>query len=294
MCTQRADTGGLDATAPRWPARRERSCQATRRGGTTLEGYDMGMAIDGASHHDRRGAVFGSEGSAAESGVNDERTQVNQPAGPSMKAAGQTRHKSSTLAADHGERAVYGAFPEPVNRADRCPSCRMHVSRHDRGDDLMDRGAVQCLESLQLANEAKVDMCVPQPVSVAVGLLVQFQQRAARLAADGCDAGMATDIVEKENVKEKVAGLVEWILSGTATNDAPSAEMRRDGNAQAEELVSGQGMIRHDDRTEAGSESTEWPDAAEESHAALREVMTPAAWEFLNQLRTESGRNAGC
>ena len=48
-------------------------------------------------------------------------------------------------------------------------------------------------------------MCVPQPVSMVVGLLVQFQQRAARLAADGCDAGMATDIVEKENVKEKVA-----------------------------------------------------------------------------------------
>ena len=70
--------------------------------------------------------------------------------------------------------------------------------------------------------------------------------------------------------------------------------MRRDGNAQAEELVPGQGMIRQDDGTEAASESTEWPDAAEESHAALREVMTPAAWEFLNNLRTESGRSAGC
>ena len=98
-------------------------------------------------------------------------------------------------------------------------------------------------------------------------MLVQFQQRAARLAADGCDAG--TDIEEKENVKEMVAEVVEWILSGTATNDAPSAEMRRDGNAQAEELVSNQGMIRQDDGAEAGSDSTEWPGAAEESHAAL-------------------------
>ena len=63
--------------------------------GDDAEGFDMGMAIDGASHHDRRCAVFLSEGSATESGVNDERTQVNQPAGLSMKAAaGQTRHKS--------------------------------------------------------------------------------------------------------------------------------------------------------------------------------------------------------
>ena len=53
-------------------------------------------------------------------------------------------------------------------------------------------------------------MCVPQPVSVAaVGLLVQFQQRVARLAADGCDAGMATDTAENENVKEKVAEVVD-------------------------------------------------------------------------------------
>ena len=36
------------------------------------EGFDMGLAIDGASHHDSLGAVFGSEGS---------------------KAAGQARHK---------------------------------------------------------------------------------------------------------------------------------------------------------------------------------------------------------
>ena len=77
---------------------------------------------------------------------------MNLPAGLLTKAAGQTRHRSSTPTADHGERAVYGAFPEPVNRADRCPSYRMHVSRHDRGDDLMDRGAVQTLESFQLAN----------------------------------------------------------------------------------------------------------------------------------------------
>ena len=42
------------------------------------------------------------------------------------------------------------------------------------------------------------------------------------------------------------------------------------------------------------SDSTEWPDAAEESHAALPEVMTLVAWEFLSKLRIESGRNAGC
>ena len=62
---------------------------------------------------------------------------------------------------------------------------------------------MQCLKSLQLANEANVEVCVPQPVSAAVGQLVQFQQRAARLAADGCDAGKGTDMAEKENVKEK-------------------------------------------------------------------------------------------
>ena len=67
----------------------------------------------------------------------------------------------------------------------------------------------------------------------------------------------------------------EWILSGTATNDAPSADVRRDGNAQAEELVSSQGMFRQDDGTEAGSDSTEWPGAAEESYTALPEVKTP-------------------
>ena len=38
----------------------------------------------------------------------------------------------------------------------------------------------------------------------------------------------------------------------------------------------------------------EWPDAAKESHTELPEVMTPVAWEFLNKLRIESGRNAGC
>ena len=257
--------------------------------GDDAEGFDMEMAIDGASHHDSLGAVFWSEGSVkgAMGG-----TWENLPAGLMTKAAGQTRRKSSTPTADHGERAVYGAFPEPVDRADRGPSNRTHVSRHDRGDDLTDRGAVQTLESFKLANEAKFEECILQPVSVAVGLLEQFQQRAARLAAGECDAG--TDMEEKENVKEMVAEVVEWILLGTATNDAPSAEMRRDGNAQAEELVSSQGMIRQDDGTEAGSDSTEWPDAAEESHAALPEVVTPVAWEFLNKLRTESGRNAGC
>ena len=76
---------------------------------------------------------------------------------------------------------------------------------------------------------------------------------------------------------------MDWILTGAAANDASLAEMCRDGDAQAGEMVPGQGMIRQDDGTEAGPESTEWPDAAEESHAALREVVTPAAWEFLGQ-----------
>ena len=78
-------------------------------------------------------------------------------------------------------------------------------------------------------------------------------------------------------MKEMVAEVVEWILSGTATNDAPSAEVRRQGSAQADELVSSQGMIRYDDGTEAGSDSMERLDAAEESHAELLEVMTPVA-----------------
>ena len=108
----------------------------------------------------------------------------------------------------------------------------------------------------------------------------------------GCDAG--TDTEEKENVEEMVAEVVEWILSGTIANDASSAEVRRDGSAQADELVSSQGVFRQDDGTEAGSDSTELPDAAEELHATLPEVMTPVAWEFLNKLRIESGRNAGC
>ena len=188
--------------------------------GDDAEGFVMGMAIDGASHHDSLGAVFG-KGAV-------EGTCVNLPAGLMTEAAGQTRHKSSTPTANRGERAVYSTFPELV-RAARCPSYRMHVSRHDRGDDLMDRGAVQTREIFQLANEAKLEECIPHPVCVAVGLLVQFQQRAARLAAGECDAG--TDTEEKENVKEMVAEVVEWILSGTATNDAPSAEVRRDGSA---------------------------------------------------------------
>ena len=31
--------------------------------GDDAEGFDMGMAIDGASHHDSQGVVCGSEGS---------------------------------------------------------------------------------------------------------------------------------------------------------------------------------------------------------------------------------------
>ena len=136
---------------------------------------------------------------------------MNLLAGLMTKAAGQTWHKSSTPTADHGERAVYGAFHEPVDRADRGPSIRTHVSRQDRGDDLM---VVQTREIFELANEAKFEECIHQPVSMAVWMLVQ-----------------------KENVKEMVAEVVEWVLSGTAANDAPSTEVRRDGNAEAEVLV---------------------------------------------------------
>ena len=153
--------------------------------GDDAGGFDMEMAIDGAKHYDNLGAVFGSEGSVKGA---VEGTWVNLPAGLMTKAAGQTWHRSSTPTADHGERADYGAFSEPV-RADRCLSDRMHVSRLDRGDDLMDRGAVQTLEIFQLATEVKFEECIPQPVSMAVGLLLQFQQRPARLAAKGCDAG---------------------------------------------------------------------------------------------------------
>ena len=206
--------------------------------GDDAEGFDMEMAVDSASHHDNLGAVFGSEG-FVKGAV--EGTWVDLPAGLMKKAAGQTRHKSSKPTADSGERAVYGAFPEPV-RADRGLSDRTHVSRHDKNNDLMDRGVVQTLEAFQLANEATFEECIPQPVSTAVGLLVEFQQRAARLAAKGCDAG--TDTEEKESVKEMVAEVVEWILSGTIANDAPSAEVRRDGSAQADELVSSHGVFR--------------------------------------------------
>ena len=111
--------------------------------GDDAKGFDMGMAIDGASHHDSLGAVFGSEGSVKGAAGG---TWVNLPAGLMTNSAGQIRHKSSTPTADHGERAVYGAFPEPVDRAERGPSDRMHVSRHNRGDDMMDRGALQTLE----------------------------------------------------------------------------------------------------------------------------------------------------
>ena len=48
--------------------------------GDDAEGFYMGMAIDGASHHDSQGAVFGSEGFATASGANDMRAWVNQPA----------------------------------------------------------------------------------------------------------------------------------------------------------------------------------------------------------------------
>ena len=75
--------------------------------GDDAEGFDVGMAIDGASHHDSLGAVLGSEGSV-KGAVGG--TWVNLPAGLMTKAAGQTRHRRSTPIADHGERAVYGAF----------------------------------------------------------------------------------------------------------------------------------------------------------------------------------------
>ena len=65
--------------------------------GDDAEGLDMGMAIDGASHHDSLGAVFGSEGSV-KGAVGG--TWVNLPAGLMTKAAGQTWHKSSKPTAD--------------------------------------------------------------------------------------------------------------------------------------------------------------------------------------------------
>ena len=58
--------------------------------------------------------------------------------------------------------------------------------------------------SAELTNEAKCEMCIPQLVSAAVGLLVQFQKRAARPAADSCDADVTTDMEEKGDVKEMV------------------------------------------------------------------------------------------
>ena len=53
--------------------------------GDDAEGYDMGMAIDGVSHHGSQGVVFGSEGSVK--GAVGE-AWVNLPAGLSTKAAG--------------------------------------------------------------------------------------------------------------------------------------------------------------------------------------------------------------
>ena len=60
--------------------------------GDDAEGFDEGMAIDDASHHDSLGAVLGSEGSV-KGAVGG--TRVNLPAGLMTKAAGQTWHKSS-------------------------------------------------------------------------------------------------------------------------------------------------------------------------------------------------------
>ena len=64
----------------------------------------MGMAMDGASHHDSLGAVLGFEGSV-KGAVRG--TWVNLPAGLMTKAAGQTLHKSFTPTSDHGETAVH-------------------------------------------------------------------------------------------------------------------------------------------------------------------------------------------
>ena len=126
---QRADTGGQHpggllgthvSLARHGEQRAGAMVPSNAAQGYDAEGFDMGMAIDGASHHDSQGAVFGSEGSMTENGVHDERgTRVNQPAGLTMKAAGQTQHQSSTLTADNGERAVYVTFPEPVSTESR-------------------------------------------------------------------------------------------------------------------------------------------------------------------------------
>ena len=67
---------------------RGRMCQVMRRRGTTLEASTWEWRLMAPATVTGGGAVFGSEGSATESGVDDERAWVNQPAGLSMKAAG--------------------------------------------------------------------------------------------------------------------------------------------------------------------------------------------------------------
>ena len=81
---QRANTLGLDSTvelACLWRRRRLRRGMQTWRAtgraivpsnaaqGDDAEGFDVGMAIDGASHHDSLSAVLGSEGSVKEAGA---------------------------------------------------------------------------------------------------------------------------------------------------------------------------------------------------------------------------------
>ena len=109
---------------------------------------------------------------------------------------------------------------------------------------MMGCDAVPCLNGLQLMNEATIERYLPRSVDAAVEQLVQYQLQAARLAASECVAESATNMAEKEDVEEKVTEVVEWILSGTAANDTSLAEMRRDGNWQAEELVPGQDLTR--------------------------------------------------
>ena len=161
------------------------------------------------------------------------------------------------------------------------------MRRQDRGDDLMDDGAVQTREIFELANEAKFEECIPPACEYGCGA-VGAVPRACGEASRGrvrCRDRTLREKGEREGDGGRSGGVDP--VGHPPRTDAPSTEVRRDGNAQAEVLVSSQGMIRQDDGTEAGSDSTEWPDAAEESHAALPEVMTPVAWEFLNKLRSE-------
>ena len=178
----------------------------------------MGMVTNGTNRHDSQGAVFGSMRG------DDPDEPVGRPCGGGCWP--DTAQKLDVNCRPR-ERAVHGRFTEPVGetwakpgRAGRCPSQQKHTRRRHKGDDeLMNRDAVPCLEKLQLMNEAKVEVCSRR-------------------------RGSPRTNAEKEVVREKVAEVVGWFLSGIAARDTSLAEIRRDGNAQAEGLVPGQDSTR--------------------------------------------------